>query len=92
MDNVSFNGNIFDCGIVIKYRNLNTENSNQESTSDELYTLLETEKITEINYEVLSDNPEVVKMLKEKIELEKKIQALDEFALVLLELQILAIE
>jgi len=71
---------------------MNTENSNQESTSDELYTLLETEKITEINYEVLSDNPEVVKMLKEKIELEKKIQALDEFALVLLELQILAIE
>lgn len=47
---------------------------------------------TEINYDVLSENPEVVKMLKQKIELEKKIQELDEFALVLLELQILAIE
>jgi|TARA_R110000824_G_scaffold106610_1_gene251926 hypothetical protein len=71
---------------------MNTENSNQESKSNELYTLLGAEKITEINYEVLSDNPKVVKMLKQKIELEKKIQALDEFALVLLELQILAIE
>ena len=71
---------------------MSTKNSNQESNSNELYTLLGAEKITEINYDVLSDNPEVVKMLKQKIELEKKIQALDEFALVLLELQILAIE
>jgi hypothetical protein len=45
-----------------------------------------------INLDVLSDNPKVVEMLKQKIELEKKIQDLDEFALVLLELQILAIE
>tara|TARA_R110000823_G_scaffold49171_2_gene124379 strand:- start:901 stop:1047 length:147 start_codon:yes stop_codon:yes gene_type:complete len=45
-----------------------------------------------INFDVLSDNPKVVEMLKQKIELEKKIQDLDEFALVLLELQILAIE
>lgn len=71
---------------------MSTENSNQKDTSNELYTLLGAEKITEINYDVLSENPEVVKMLKQKIELEKKIQELDEFALVLLELQILAIE
>jgi hypothetical protein len=63
-----------------------------EEKSNEFYTVLPTEKIKEINYEVLSENPEVVKMLKQKIELEKKIQALDEFALVLLELQILAID
>lgn len=71
---------------------MSTENSNQERKSNNRYTLLGTEKITEINYDVLSENPEVVKMLKQKIELEKKIQGLDEFALVLLELQILAIE
>lgn len=71
---------------------MSKENNNQESKSNELYTLLGAEKITEINYDVLSETPEVVKMLKQKIELEKKIQELDEFALVLLELQILAIE
>lgn len=71
---------------------MSTENSNQERKSNNRYTLLGTEKITEINYDVLSENPEVVKMLKQKIELEKKIQELDEFALVLLELQILSIE
>ena len=71
---------------------MSTENNNQKEKSNELYTLLPTEKIKEINYEVLSDNPKVVEMLKQKIELEKKIQELDEFALVLLELQILAID
>ena len=71
---------------------MSTEDNNQKDTCSELYTLLGAEKITEINYDVLSENPEVVKMLKQKIELEKKIQDLDEFALVLLELQILAIE
>jgi len=71
---------------------MSTENELLESDSNELYTLLGAEKITEINYDVLSDNPDVVKMLKQKIELENKIQELDEFALVLLELQILAIE
>ena len=45
-----------------------------------------------INYDCLSDNVEVVKMLKQKVELENKIQELDEFALVLLELQKLEIE
>ena len=71
---------------------MSTEDNNQKDTCSELYTLLGAEKITEINYDVLSENPEVVKMLKQKIELEKKIQDLDEFALVLLELQILTIE
>lgn len=45
-----------------------------------------------IDFEAVSDNPKVVEMLKQKIELEKKINDLDEFALVLLELQILAID
>lgn len=45
-----------------------------------------------IDFNSLSDNKEVVKMLKEKYELEQKIKALDEFALILLEYQILGIE
>ena len=45
-----------------------------------------------INFDALSDNPKVIEMLKQKMELEKKIQALDEFALVLLELQIWEME
>tara|TARA_R110000787_G_scaffold274050_1_gene381943 strand:- start:62 stop:214 length:153 start_codon:yes stop_codon:yes gene_type:complete len=45
-----------------------------------------------IDYSALSDNQEVVKMLKDKMDLEEKIKKLDEFALILLEFQILAIE
>jgi|TARA_R110000851_G_scaffold240441_1_gene393139 hypothetical protein len=48
--------------------------------------------MNKINFDVLSDNPKVIEMLKQKMELEKKIQALDEFALVLLELQIWEME
>ena len=62
---------------------------NLEENVDEIKNEIDEE---EINYEVLSDNPKVVEMLKQKIKLEKKIQELDEFALVLLELQILAID
>ena len=42
-----------------------------------------------IDFESLSENPEVVKMLKEYKKLEEKIQSLDEFALLSLELKIL---
>ena len=45
-----------------------------------------------INFEVLSDNKDVIEMLKQKIELEEKIKKLDEFALILLEIQMLSIE
>jgi hypothetical protein len=45
----------------------------------------------EINFESCSENKEVVKLLKEKYELEQKIKRLDEFALILLEYQLLGL-
>ena len=50
-------------------------------------------KITkQIDYSVLSDNNEVVEMLRQKVELEQEIMKLDELALILLEYQLLGME
>ena len=48
--------------------------------------------MAKIDFNSLSDNKEVVKMLKQKYELEQKIKELDEFALILLEYQILGFD
>jgi hypothetical protein len=50
------------------------------------------ENTKQINYKGISDNEEVIDLIKQKLELEKKIKELDEFALILLELQLLDLD
>ena len=44
-----------------------------------------------IDYSKITDNPEVVRLLKERIQLENKIKAIDEMALVMHEIELLSL-
>ena len=44
-----------------------------------------------IEYSKITDNPEVIKLLKQRIELENKIKAIDEMALINHELELLSL-
>ena len=44
-----------------------------------------------IDYSKITDNPEVIKLLKQRIELENKIKSLDEMALINYELELLSL-
>lgn len=44
-----------------------------------------------IDYSKITDNPEVIKLLKQRIELENKIKAIDETALIKHELELLSL-
>jgi hypothetical protein len=44
-----------------------------------------------MDYSKITDNPEVIKLLKQRIELENKIKAIDENALIKHEIELLAL-
>ena len=44
-----------------------------------------------IDYEAISKNPEVVRLIKQRMEIERKIMSLDKEAIIKLELQLLSL-
>lgn len=45
-----------------------------------------------IDYSKITDNPEVIKLLKQRIDIENKIKSIDETALIMCELELLSLQ